>query len=178
MPEDDKRTVFARKAIDLADLFAKWAGEYPVGGLNAYEVKMTTPDGPSTGGGKQGTQHITLQPSRGGPPLVAGTVNQLMRVVELRTWAYMREQQERRNPGMQFGLDVKAYRLFFDRMVEFFEGAQFKVSTVDVTSLEATASPPPRGTPKQSFPWKWILGAAVVLLALAIGIAIGRTRLP
>ncbi len=91
-----KYTEFAQQAVGLADIFNE-AFKKPLPGKPAnYRVQLAIPDGPSTAGGKQGTQHIKLVPMGTGPTIVAGWANQADKEAEIRSWEHVRSIQNER----------------------------------------------------------------------------------
>jgi hypothetical protein len=84
------RTRLAAKFVDLASDVNDAFAEFSIGAA-AWAVELTTPQGMSTGGGKQALQHLRLRPRREGySVLVGGTVNQVEKTAELRDYEHMR----------------------------------------------------------------------------------------
>ena len=73
-----KHTQFAMKALDMAEMFRIRVGTVPVQGSVPFRVELGTPDGPSTGGGRQALQAIKLIPEGAGGTLVAGHANKVI----------------------------------------------------------------------------------------------------
>jgi len=87
--EEEKRTVYTREAIGLADRFGAFLGSDRITTgtkvvPNDYHLELTAPEGMSTGGGAQAVQSIKLVPERG-PAIVCGTANQKEKTAEIRT---------------------------------------------------------------------------------------------
>ena len=80
------RTAYAAAAVELAKLFILFVGSTPVSATSGdpFYASLTTPHGPSTGGGVQNLQHIAL--SRGAQPFVVGSIDQGARILELRSY--------------------------------------------------------------------------------------------
>ncbi|MBI5542432.1 MAG: hypothetical protein HY901_00975 [Deltaproteobacteria bacterium] len=132
-----KYTEFAQQAVTLADLFNE-TFKKPVAGRPAnYRVQLAVPDGPSTAGGKQGTQHIKLVPMGVGTTHVVGWAHQADKEAELRSWEHLVAiHQERSSRG---GLpDEVAYRKLVLDLKRFFEMEKLAVSV-------AAAPPAPEG---------------------------------
>ena len=55
---EPKHTVFAGKAVGLAQLFRVMIGKLRLEGPVTYVPELSAPDGPSTGSGLQALQHI------------------------------------------------------------------------------------------------------------------------
>jgi hypothetical protein len=77
-------TAYAGAAMELAKLFLLHVGAKPIASLDGpvFSATLTEPHGPSTGGGAQSRQHITLQ--RGQRTFTIGSVDPVERTVELR----------------------------------------------------------------------------------------------
>lgn len=83
------RTRLAKKFVSLADDVNEEFNEFSIG-AGAWGVELTSPQGMSTGGGKQALQHLRMRPRRSGySVLVGGTVNQVEKTAELRDYAHM-----------------------------------------------------------------------------------------
>ncbi len=77
-------TAYAGAAMELAKVFLLHVGATPIASMDGpvFSVMLTEPHGPSTGGGAQSRQHITLQ--RGQRTFTIGSVDSVERTVELR----------------------------------------------------------------------------------------------
>jgi hypothetical protein len=83
------RTRLAKKFVSLADDVNEEFSEFSIG-AGAWAVELTAPQGMSTGGGKQALQHFRLRPRRPGYAIiVAGSVNQVEKVAELRDYDHV-----------------------------------------------------------------------------------------
>src|SRR5437016_4524093 len=87
---DPKRTEFAMQALSLAETFNLMRADERVKGPITYRVELSAPEGPSTAGGKQATQHVKLVPVGGGATIVAGSANQAESWAELRSFAHLK----------------------------------------------------------------------------------------
>lgn len=117
---DPKRTRFAIQAINLADSFnAAFSAERVTGGVHSYRVELSAPEGMSTAGGKQATQHVKLIPDDGGPTLVAGSANFVEQWAELRSWKQMKELHAQRFKGAPLELDRAQYDALVAKMTRF-----------------------------------------------------------
>ncbi|MGC4113792.1 MAG: hypothetical protein QM765_03855 [Myxococcales bacterium] len=143
-----KYTEFAAQAVGLADIFNELFKK-PVPGAPAnYRVQLAVPDGPSTAGGKQGTQHIKLIPIGQGPTHVAGWANQADKQAEIRSWEHVVAVHHQRAAGRGGLPDETAYRKLVLDLKKFFEGEQFAVSVVAAPRLADDEAP--NLTPKGS----------------------------
>jgi hypothetical protein len=83
------QTQFSVRATDLAESFRGTIGRMRVG-PHGFVPDMTSPEGPSTGGGVQAMQHLRLVPPQPNmPTLVIGHLNQRDGTAELRTLDYV-----------------------------------------------------------------------------------------
>jgi hypothetical protein len=80
---DQIYTELAGHAIELTSIFSLFVGSTPIpttGGV--FAIDLTKPHGPSTGGGTQALQHITL--IHGDLTVVVGTLDQTTKKIEMR----------------------------------------------------------------------------------------------
>jgi hypothetical protein len=131
----EHRTQFTLMALGFADQFNARMGDRRVSG---YQVKLSAPEGQSTGGGKQALQHISLIPDAGGATITAGSANQVDRIAEIRTWDQLAQLHAQRFRGKSFPLDRVSYNELVKRMQTFF--AEQKLTVV---LLDAAMLPPP-----------------------------------
>jgi hypothetical protein len=83
------RTRVANQAASLAETVTEGFEDFHMG-AGDYVVELTTPEGPSTGGGAQALQHLRLVPRRKGyAVVVAGQVNPVIGRGELRTFEHV-----------------------------------------------------------------------------------------
>jgi len=83
------RTQVANQAASLADSVTQGFDGYAIG-AGAYGVDLSTPDGPSTGGGVQARQHLRLVPRRRGfSTIVVGSVDPVTSTGEIRTFEHV-----------------------------------------------------------------------------------------
>ncbi len=125
---ESNRTQFAMRALTLADYFNATLGGKRVSG---YQVKLAAPDGPSTGGGKQALQHVSLIPDGGGSAITAGSANPVEKTAELRTYAHLEQLHAERFKGKRLPLDKVAYNELLKRMQAFFAEQKLSVVLVD-----------------------------------------------
>ena len=129
---ESNRTQFAMKALSLADFFNASVGQKRVSG---YKVVLAAPDGPSTGGGKQALQHISLIPDAGGMTITAGSANGVEKTAELRTWDHLAALHAQRFKGKSFPLDKVSYNELMKRMQAFFVDQRLSVVVVDAARV-------------------------------------------
>ena len=134
MARGEVRTSFALQATALAshfnDLFAKV--KIPGG----FVATLTAPDGPSTGGGKQSLQHITLM--GGGVSVVMGHLDTREMKAVLRTYAHVKKQRR----GQPLALDEKSYLAFYERVKQWSDGLHFEHEVEDVPDFQSSVTEP------------------------------------
>src|SRR4051812_17754875 len=128
----EQRTQFAMKALSMADYFNAKVGDKRVSG---HQVKLAAPDGPSTGGGKQALQHVSLIPDAGGATITAGSANQVERVAEIRTYDHLQQLHLRRFGRKSLPLDRVSYNELVKRMQAFFAEQKLTVVLVDAAAM-------------------------------------------
>jgi hypothetical protein len=163
MPEE-KRTQFAMAAVGFADLFKVTIGSHKLPGPVPYVVELAAPEGPSTGGGKQGVLHIKLTPEVGGAVTVAGWANPFERTAELRSFDNLATAHAMRFHGQQIPLDRAQYDGLFARMHQFLAEQGLQVSVM--------AGPPkPSGSMQAQPASSSSLGIILAILAILAVIA-------
>jgi hypothetical protein len=129
---ESKHTMFASKAVGLAEMFNYAMAKHRLDGPVGYVAQLSAPDGPSTEGGKQALQHVKLVPEGGGPTLVIGSAHLVEQTAELRTYAAVDDMHRQRFKGSPFQADQGAYDALLDRIRAFFDDREFRVSTAEV----------------------------------------------
>ncbi len=158
-----KHTMFAQKAIGLAEMFQSLFGVKPVGATVKYRAELASPDGPSTGGGKQALQAVKLTPIEAGTTLVVGHANQVDGTAELRTYEYLTRMQQQRFKGAELPLDRPSYDEFLTQLKNFFANNRMRVNVVASPPAPAVEVPAALA-PKAS--------ANTTLLYVAIGVGV------
>ena len=173
---DAPRTQYAQKALDLASSFAITVGQERLPG--GYRLEMAAPDGPSTGGGKQGVQHIALVPEKGDSRIVIGSANHGAMAAELRTFGYLTAMQTRRAPGTALNFDAASYDQLLQRVQQFFTSLGVSIKMVD-TPPESALGEPAAPAPVATNTWKWVaIAAGVIALALLAALLLHRPPSP
>src|SRR5580704_14789799 len=121
------QTQFSVRASDLAETFRHSLGRIRVG-PHGYSPDLTSPEGPSTGGGVQAMQHVRLVPPQPTmPTLVVGHVNPRDGTAELRTLHYVDTMcRERFKQGAP--LDPAQYATFVNAAQAFLGACGIRVS--------------------------------------------------
>jgi hypothetical protein len=120
------QTQFALQATGLADSFRTTVGQLRLG-PHGYVPDMTSPEGPSTGGGVQAMQHLRLvAPQAALPTLVVGHANMREGTAELRTWEHVDAIcRERSGHGVPF--DPSQYQEFLQSAQGFLAACGLRV---------------------------------------------------
>jgi hypothetical protein len=124
---EQQHTAFAGQAVGLADLFRYGFSKKRLEGPVNYTPELSSPDGDSTGGGKQALQHVKLVPDSGAT-LVIGTANIVDKSCELRTFRHMDDVHRQRFKGQPFKADPTKYDQLIEELRTFFAGQHFTVS--------------------------------------------------
>jgi hypothetical protein len=127
-----KHTMVAGQAISLAELFKYMVGKTRLDGPPTYAPEMSAPDGPSTAGGKQSLQHITLVPEGTGGTLVIGAASLVEKTCELRSWAHVSEIFQQRFKGATFAVAADKYDALLEQIRSFFSERGFRVTMADM----------------------------------------------
>lgn len=151
------RTRLARKFTTLADEVTECFVDFHIG-AGAWGAELTAPEGMSTNGGKQATQHLRLRPTRRDHAvLVGGNVDPVAKTAELRDHDYMVAAHRAR-----YGKDLE---ITFDEWEQFLRKCEV---VLRLANIEPTRVPPP---PDLRAPGKGGGGSparTVALLALAV----------
>lgn len=149
--EKNRHTVFAAQAIGLADMFHMMFAKVKLeGGGTSYVLELSTPEGESTGGGKQALQHIRLAPEGGGATLTAGSVHSVDKKAELRTFSHMATLFADRFKGAEFPIDRGPYDEVITKLQTFFTNQRYQFVLVELARRpEASAAP---STPRPAAP--------------------------
>ncbi len=129
-----------------------------------YRIELTSPVGPSTGGGKQAIQHIRLLPQDGSSAIVIGSWNQVGKSVELRTTDHVRDIHAQRFKDTPFPIDPAAYQELLSRLQLFFVKSEHTVKLLD--AVETSMEEPSRGVSGR-------LVVALVVAAIVIASTVG-----
>ncbi|MGZ3407021.1 MAG: hypothetical protein ACXVAN_11295 [Polyangia bacterium] len=164
---DPKRTAFAMKAFGLAETFNLMLQAERVKGPVTYRVELSAPDGMSTAGGKQATQHVKLVPEGGGTTIVAGSANPVDKTAELRTFEHLKLLHAQRFKGVEIPLNRVQYNELLEKLKSFF--AQQGQCTVRMAELPRDAGPAGASAPARAS--GGASGTMVILLILVAALA-------
>jgi hypothetical protein len=167
MSKHHNRTQFAMQALGLAETFNVMLASERVRGAVTYRVELSAPDGPSTAGGKQATQHVKLIPdgddsgggvlgpsgAAGGAErsgiIVAGSANQAEAWAELRSFEHLKRLHAQRFKGAEIPLNRVQYKELLDKLRAFFvdKGCAVRMAALpDGTAGVASAGRTTSGT--------------------------------
>ena len=172
MDKKHLQTQFSVKASTLAESFQNTVGRMPVG-PQGYKPDLTSPDGPSTGGGVQAMQHLRLlPPTPSMPTIVVGHANQRDGTAEVRSYAHVDAiYRERFHEAAPF--DQGEYDAFLQSAQGFLAACGLRVSI----AVQSQPPPPPEPTAAPTLPpaakrrmVTWVVVAAMI--AAAVGGAI------
>jgi hypothetical protein len=157
MSSDRNRTAFALQALGLAEAFNVMLSGERVKGAVVYRVELSAPDGQSTAGGKQATQHVKLIPDGDGATLgpcgaaggaersgiiVAGSVNQVESWAELRSFEHLKRLHAQRFKGAAIPLNRVQYDELLGKVRVFFADKGCEVRMAALPELPPGLSAP------------------------------------
>ena len=174
---DPKRTAFAMQAMTLAETFNLLLQAERVKGPVTYRVELSAPDGMSTAGGKQATQHIKLVPEGGGTTIVAGSANQAENWAELRSFEHLKLLHAQRFKGAEIPLNRVQYNELLDKLRAFFaDKVQVRMAELpkDAAPVAAAAAAAQKGASGTLV----IVAIVVAALAAAAGVVWFMTHRP
>ncbi|MEZ4441872.1 MAG: hypothetical protein R3B72_22415 [Polyangiaceae bacterium] len=138
-----------------------------------WAAELKEPAGPSTGGGAQSQQPLTLV-AQNGQRLAIGRVDAARRTVNIRTHAVVSRLCEQRF-NRPFAVSDADYQRFIDLAGQLFRTYGFQVTHETVLAAAETSRPVPSYRPpaqgSQLSTWLLILLAAIVAALLAVAVA-------
>jgi hypothetical protein len=163
-----KHTIFASQALGLAAMFQALTSKHRLGGNPSYLPQLAAPDGPSTAGGKQALQHVSLIPEGGGDTIVIGSANTVEKRAELRSYRHVARTYGQRWRGAGLPFEQEPYEDLVNQIQAFFSSQSFSVTLLDVAEVEER---PMRQTASRSF-----LVPSLVAVAALAGLAVYLLR--
>ncbi|HEY4181505.1 MAG TPA: hypothetical protein VGM90_31880 [Kofleriaceae bacterium] len=166
-------TAFASQALELADVFKMFVGSAPINGTDGrpFTAQLSTPDGPSTGGGVQHVQHITF--SRDGRTFVVGSIDTKAQQIELRGLENVSRQHQQRFKA-PLTLTAVEYDLFVKRVRAFANSKQMAVLIKEVVA-PFSSDAPEADAEASSGSMAWLAWLLVILVAGAIAAVVVLT---
>src|SRR5579883_1165474 len=135
------QTFHALKASDLAAAMNEAMKKVRVG-PGDYSPELTSPDGPSTGGGIQAMQHLRLISAQPGQPaIVVGHANHAAGTAELRTYEHV-DAINRQRFQRDLGLDRRQYEDFLAFARQLFESLHLRTTVAGPPSELLPAAAP------------------------------------
>ena len=133
----EKRSTFvpqytscAARCVDLAELFSMWFAGWEIGG-GSYRIELSRPHGPSTDGGRQPVQRISLTPTHGVGTLVLGSVDQQSSAVSLSTYErLLSHYQSRFGRRRPLAISEEEYTRLVERLYTLFRGRSLSVTRI------------------------------------------------
>ena len=151
----DTRTKFAMAAVDFASLFNQTFSET----IEGHSLRLTAPEGQSTGGGVQAMQHITLNLSNGNT-IVLGSINTVARQAELRAYPQLFHQYSERFDSQSLPLSKQNHDILIEKFGTFFNSQSYQLNLA-----EAVPPSSPAQQPKGRSSAAWIIALVFLLLA-------------
>jgi hypothetical protein len=153
--EDGKFTMFAGKAVALAEVFKFTVGKEPFVGSSVCRLELSAPTEESTDGGRLAVQHVSIVPENGGPTMVIATAYQVERRAEVRPYEAVVDAYKKRFHASSSPVSPGQFDEMTRRLKEFFQqfGFTFAVaSPLGGPSISAPTRDPTPGalTPVQS----------------------------
>lgn len=163
MAELPSHTLHAQQGFEFAEVFAyKFKGRAL--GTPPRQLALREPDGPSTAGGKRARQSMVLE-ADGGDALVCGWVDLSERTAEIRSFAYLNEQNRARR-GEALGLPADAYEELMKEVAAFLRVNRLEVHRAErMPSAASPSSVRPGGGPVPL----WLILALGILGGVALG---------
>jgi hypothetical protein len=173
-PEGDLRTAFSNKAALIADLIKATFSRRSYGRA-PYRLRIDEPDGPSTGGGRQARQPISLVAAMdSAPAVVCGWVDVAKKESQLRSYGVVAKRHKNRY-GNDLDITEDEYERFINELVDtlFYGGIKILVQVPDEpdpqqqAQAQAQAQQQPQGS-------RSCLGTLLLLtLTFALGVGAG-----
>ena len=160
---EDAHTRFAMAAMDFAGLFntafeEKWLGR--------FQIRMTEPEGQSTGGGIQALQHVTLTDASENTKLVIAAANTSDQTAEVRSSGQVASLYQKRY-GKMFSVDPVQYNDLQQKLVSFFQSQSYQVTVTEGPKQPAQTTSPP-ASDRSVLPM--VVGALAAMAAVAAAV--------
>ena len=143
---DPSRTRHANQAVHLSDLLTlKFARERFGTEVPRY-LRVTEPDGPSTDGGRKARQAILLCPQQEGlsSNLVCGFIDVVNHHAELRSFAIVKDQFERRH-SRSVDISRGEYNRMLDLVQSFLDGQSYETRVMASVPKGTSSAHQPSG---------------------------------
>ncbi|MEM1028935.1 MAG: hypothetical protein AAGN82_01225 [Myxococcota bacterium] len=164
-PAQHALTAVANEAFTLVRAFeVAFAQPFP-----GWRAELREPMGPSTGGGKQALQAISIVDQMG-HRLAVGSIDSAKRTATLRSYALVAARHEARFDGDPFLVREPDYQRFLDGVSNLMSSMSFSVRVETMAPTPNVASMAP---PASNATLLW-LAVLITALALAVGIYFAR----
>ena len=140
--EDGKFTMFAGKAVALAEVFKFTLGKEVFVGPSVCRLELSAPAEESTDGGRLAVQHVSIVPENGGPTTVIATAYQVERRAELRPYEVVADGYKKRFRTGGFPVSPGQFDEMTRRLKEFFEQFYFKFEITPLLAGHSVGSAP------------------------------------
>ncbi|MCG5051416.1 MAG: hypothetical protein KA712_00495 [Myxococcales bacterium] len=166
-----KHTMFAAQALSQAEMFEALLGPIRLPTSQGdYRPQLSTPEGESTGGGKQSVQHIKLVPAQAaGPTLVMGSVDAKAKTAELRSFEGFCQMVDARFKGTGPIPAAEPYAALLKKIIGFYNSQAVAVTMKGIEVLAAPEVAEDPGAPIP--PNKHKLGLAIGIV-IGVGVAV------
>jgi hypothetical protein len=144
--EDGKFTMFAGKAVALAEVFKFTLGQETFVGPSICRLELSAPTEQSTDGGRLAVQHVSIVPENGGPTTVMATLYQVQRRAEARPYEVVGDSYKKRFHTNTFPVSTGQFDEMMKRLKAFFQQFEFKFELAPLTGAGPPARPPTAGT--------------------------------
>jgi hypothetical protein len=124
--EDGKFTMFAGKAVALAEVFKFTVGKEPFVGPSVCRLELSAPAEESTDGGRLAVQHVSIVPENGGPATVMATAYQVERRAEARQYEVVADTYKKRFRANTFPVSPGQFDEMTRKLKDFFQQFGFK----------------------------------------------------
>jgi uncharacterized protein YlbG (UPF0298 family) len=173
-PEGDLRTAFSNKAAMIADLIKATFARRSYG-TAPYRLRIDEPDGPSTGGGRQARQPISLVATMdSAPAVVCGWVDVAKKESQLRSYGVVAKRHKSRY-GAVLDINEEEYERFLNELVDtlFYGGIKIVVQVPEEPDPQQQAQSQGQVQP-QAKGGRSCLGTLLLLsLTFALGVGAG-----
>lgn len=172
--EIDLRTSFSNKAAMIADLIKATFSRRSYGRA-PYRLRIDEPDGPSTGGGRQARQPISLVTNlESSPAVVCGWVDVAKKESQLRSYGVVTKRHKNRY-GADLDITEEEYEGFLNELVDtlFYGGIKILVQVPDEPDPHQQQVAQTGGQPQSRSGRSGLGTFLLVTLTFALGVGAG-----
>ena len=170
MQPDSSRTHHANQAIAISELVSLKFAKLNFGGKTPRTLNITSPEGPSTSGGRQARQSLVLTPIGGkGSNIVCGFIDTAKGSAELRSFVVL-DKQNRDRHGEPLDFMRVDYDSFVRDIVSFLQSQGLDAR---VSNEKIDRAAPPDVVPPAPSSSKSTQMALMLALGFSLGLATG-----